>query len=284
MSSASGWQFQMAVHTSPIRWAGSKRLSIPILTKFFPSTIDRYVEPFCGSAALFFHLTPKRAILSDLNAELISFYKLMKREPAQVYKIATSVSRTEKAYYKARDAFNIETDPLRRAGLFYYLNKNCFNGLYRTSQSGNFNVPFSRNRIGRYPSEEEFVEVAKSFKNARFQCGDFEQAIRRDCRENDFVFLDPPYSEAKRYPFREYYPECFKFSDVERLEQLLRFIDDQGAQFVLTFSNSLTIKYRSRNWKKFKVRTRRNISGFADSRKFVDDVILTNVRKAYEVA
>src|ERR1700738_1413710 len=126
----------MTVITSPIRWAGSKRSSIPILSQFFPPDINRYVEPFCGSAALFFHLAPQRAVLSDLNHELISFYKSMKREPATVFKIATAIPRTERAYYKSRDAFNGETNPLRRAGLFYYLNKNCFNGLYRTSKAG----------------------------------------------------------------------------------------------------------------------------------------------------
>jgi DNA adenine methylase len=194
-----------------------------------------------------------------------------------VYRIATKIPRNETTYYRKRDTFNQERDPLKRAALFYYLNKNCFNGLYRTSRSGNFNVPFSPSRTGNYPALLEFENVARLLRHARFECCDFETLVKRHCQPGDFFFLDPPYSDSSRYPFREYFPGCFSFDDVPRLERVLDLIQKRGGLFVLTFSDRLNFKFKAKGWQMHRIRTRRNIGGFASSRKFVEDIVLTNV-------
>ena len=261
-----------------LRWAGSKRSSLAELALNFPPNPGRYLEPFCGSAALFFHLRPHNAILSDINYALISFYKAVKQEPEEVYDLATSFPRTKRAYYQIRDRFKFEEDRIVHAALFYYLNKNCFNGLYRTSKAGEFNVPFSPSRTGQYPPKAQFLNAAASFKHTKFICCDFEETIRSNCQAGDFIFLDPPYSDAKRYPFREYYPGCFSEADIVRLLDVLQFIQRNDAFFVLTFSDRVGVKFSTLDWRQYPIRTRRNISGFASARKYVEDVIVTNVR------
>ena len=261
---------------SIIRWAGSKRASVEVLLKIFGVDYDRYVEPFCGSASLFFNMTDQQALLSDINEELINFYRAAQRDAGSLYDRVIKIPRTKRAYYKARDEFNECDDVFKRAYLFYYLNKNCFNGLFRTAKNGNFNVPFSKARVGRYPDKKEFVVSAQSLKRAKFLCGDFETVLMRHVRRGDLVYLDPPYSAAKRYPFREYFPGCFSFQDIPRLTTTLEKLDNRGIEFVLSFSRQLERSLVRKHWSIVPIRTRRNISGFANARTYVDDIIVTN--------
>ncbi len=260
-----------------LRWAGSKQSSLDALASFFTEG-SRYLEPFCGSAALFFRLNPRQAVLSDLNKDLISFYTIAAEKPEEVYDLAVSFRRTADHYYRLRAEFNTATDTVRKAALFFYLNKNCFNGLFRTSRSGTFNVPFSPSRTGEYVCKTQFVARVEQLRTARLECADFESSITQHCRRHDFVFLDPPYSAASRYPFREYYPGCFSKADTDRLLNVLDLIEARRAQFVLTFSNAIDWDIASRGWHALAIRTRRNIAGFAGARKYVEDVIVTNIR------
>lgn len=264
--------------TAPlIRWAGSKRSSLDVLARF--AKIDartRYIEPFCGSAALYFRFGYRKAILADINHHLINFYQMVQTNPREVYRCATAIPRTKRSYYRARTEFNATEDRLAQASLFYYLNKNCFNGLFRTSRAGDFNVPFSQARVGEYPAIETFLHSAGNLRSAKVVCADFETLLLKNARAGDLVFLDPPYSTAKRYPFREYFPGCFAEHDIERLVNVLNILDDRGVHFVLTFSENLRKAYDFNGWHTLTVRTRRNISGFASHRKYVRDIIVTN--------
>jgi len=226
--------------TKPLlRWAGSKRLSLVSLMPLLPPRFGRYLEPFCGSAALFFRIRPAYSILSDINAQLIEFYHLVTVWAPEIYDLAVSFPRDHSTYYTLRREFNNTTDSVQRAAIFYYLNKNCFNGLFRTSRSGAFNVPFSPHRTGEYIPKVEFLAAANLLRSAQIFCGDFENTITSNCIENDFILLDPPYSEATRYPFREYYPGCFSTNDIHRLMSAIETIENRGAKFLLTFSNCL---------------------------------------------
>jgi DNA adenine methylase len=261
---------------SLLRWAGSKRSSLPILSAYCSTGRNRYVEPFCGSAALFFHLRPERALLSDINDHLINFYSVLKHSAAEVYDYAVSIPRDAQTFYRTRADFNESKDPFIRACLFYYLNKNCFNGLFRTSKLGHFNVPFSPSRTGEYPPKTAFLEAADAIRSATFVCADFETVLFEHCRQGDFVFLDPPYSAATRYPFREYFPGCFMASDIGRLIRVLDILDARGVTFLATFSSSFVDDVAERCWQIDLIRTRRNISGFAGARKYVNDIVVTN--------
>ncbi len=247
-----------------------------MLSVYCDTGCKRYLEPFCGSAALFFHLRPQKAILSDINHHLINFYNVLKDSPGDLYDHAVSIPRNAETFYRTRDSFNKSDDTFVRASLFYYLNKNCFNGLFRTSRAGAFNVPFSPSRTGEYPHKVVFLQAAAAIRSAAFVCADFERVLLEYCREGDFVFLDPPYSATTRYPFREYFPGCFTESDIRRLIRVLDTIDSRGAIFLVSFSASFVDDVAERGWQINSINTRRNISGFAGARKYVRDITVTN--------
>jgi DNA adenine methylase len=261
-----------------LRWAGSKRSAASSLAALWRPHFGSYIEPFCGSAALFFRLRPRSAILSDINKDLISFYETVSRYPVEVYDIFSKIPRERSVYYAKRSQYNQTRDEISKAGLFYYLNKNCFNGLYRTNRDGSFNVPFSDNRVGRYPSKSEFIRSCELISRAHFVCGDFSKVVEAKLQEGDFVYLDPPYASSKRLPFREYYPGSFSMTDIKRLEKLLVLIDSRGARFVLSYANTRAINRIARDWIRTSYRVRRNISGFSASRRMSTEQIITNIQ------
>jgi DNA adenine methylase len=267
------------IAASPLlRWAGSKRNYLHTLKKFTSHSPKRYLEPFCGSASLFFELAPKKSVLADINRPLIAFYRGVQRDAGGVYDAVLRLARDKETYYEVRNSFKTEVDAVTRAAYFYYLNKNCFNGLYRTSKEGTFNVPFSESRTGRYPPKEVFVEMCSRLNGAQLVCADFERVIRDHARSGDLIYLDPPYSSIGRYPFREYFPGCFSVGDVERMSTLLDYIDGMNASFILTYSSGLAIDIKRKGWRRFDFVTRRNIAGNPGTRREVTDILVTNIR------
>jgi len=269
-----------AQRCSPIlRWAGSKRARANYLAEYWQPQFKRYIEPFCGSAALFFEISPAQAVLGDINRELISFYKTVKSHPIDVYRKFSKLPRNPQVYYRLRRQFQEISDKTTRSAIFYYLNKNCFNGLYRTNKHGVFNVPYSDSRVGRYPSEDEFLNSCEKLSQAKFRCGDFADIVESTVAAGDFVYLDPPYASSGRRPFREYHPHSFSIQDIARLEQLLIYIDKCEAKFVLSFGASSAIRAIAERWHRKSYRVRRNISGFSDSRRMATEQIITNLEK-----
>ncbi|WP_461325995.1 DNA adenine methylase [Bradyrhizobium diazoefficiens] len=260
-----------------LRWAGSKRQMLKPLRPVYPLDRRVYIEPFCGSAALFFDQKPRRAVLSDINSDLINFYKCSREQPDLVYTIATGLRRSKATYLRVRREIGDTSDKFRRAAYFYYLNRNCFNGLYRTNKKGQFNVPFSQSRTGRMLSEDEFLDAASTLQSARFRVSDFEATITAHLRSDAFFFLDPPYAIKRRRPFTEYDRSAFSQQDLQRLLGCLEAIDDVGGQFALTYDSALTKKFLLRKrWKQSLITVRRNISGFANARKNAVEVLTTN--------
>jgi DNA adenine methylase len=249
------------------------------LREFFPSSnAYTYVEPFCGSAALFFDRRPPRAILADINADLINFYKSTRRKPADVFEIASKLKRSKTTYLRIRCQISAEKDDLTRAAYFYYLNRNCFNGLYRTNRAGIFNVPFSQSRTGRMLSWEDFSDAATALETATICARDFESLVRDNLQPSSFFFLDPPYAVRGRSPFVDYNGQAFDSSDVTRLLSCLRAIDDSGGRFVLTYDSALAHTFLLRKrWRQHEIVVRRNISGFSSARKNATEVLTTNI-------
>ena len=181
----------------PLRWAGSKRKLLSELARAVPLEFSTYIEPFAGSACLFFHLQPKRAILGDINPELIGFYRATRKHPHEVLRSAIRRRRTA-----ARVRYIAERDATSRASLFLFLKHFCFNGIFRTNSKGNFNVPFGT-RTGAFPSFEEFHNAANLLKRVTLLCSDFEHVLHR-AKEGDFAYLDPPYVYRTRKDRGEY--------------------------------------------------------------------------------
>tara|TARA_B100001250_G_scaffold135842_2_gene116235 strand:+ start:5634 stop:6497 length:864 start_codon:yes stop_codon:yes gene_type:complete len=215
-----------------IKWAGGKKWLFPICgSSVVQGEINNYIEPFFGGGSFFFEIRAKESVqgnlpakvtkghLSDVNPRLIKALKELKKNPSELYKKAKALfdSHTENNYYKIRDEFNKDNEPYK----FFYLNKTCFNGIYRENQKGEFNVPAGKDQKS-FPSEEVFLEHSKYLQNFSLKCCDFEKTLD-NAEKEDFIFLDPPYVDRDDYDsdsyktFRKYNAEEFSDKDLKRM-------------------------------------------------------------------
>lgn len=282
--SASSASSDYIVQTSPqagtakpfLRWAGSKRALLPELQSKLPDAFDRYVEPFAGSACLFFRISPKRAVLADLNEELIRTYETVRDLPDDVGLALAGMPVSRDDYYAIRAQRYATEDRVGCAARFIYLNRFCFNGLFRTNMKGEFNVPFGRPKNGNVPTTEALRACAEQLKKAELRSGDFESVIISDLKVGDLVYLDPPYCQSDTRIFREYHPESFKKHDLRRLQSLLVQIDASGAKFIVSYGSSEDTNALFTKWNSQEVSVQRNISGFAKHRGKASEIIVTN--------
>ena len=213
--------------------------------------------------------------MGDINAELINAYKLLKHAPLQLYQSILRHKPTKKEYYKVRQQVSTEKNSLSRASRFIFLNRNCFNGLYRTNAQGNFNVPFGRD-TGTFPTKSQFQLASVALRNAKIRVCDFEKTLAT-VSAGDFVYLDPPYVYAGRKDRGEYGQNSFCIEDLERLRVSLHKIDKKGACFLLSYVECDELQPFIKKWHSTKIPVRRNISGFAKFRTTVNEVLISNL-------
>jgi DNA adenine methylase len=260
---------------SIVRWAGSKRALLPELRKRVPRDFRTYIEPFVGSACLFFDLQPRGAVLSDLNGELMTAYRSVKRDPTLVIDALRRLTRGKRAYYSIRRICPSSLGDTERAARFLYLNRFCFNGLYRTNRAGVFNVPYGPPTKPLTRFEDDVVAASRILGFADLLSGDFADAVELTER-GDFVYLDPPYVLDERRVFSEYLPGSFTSADLERLASALETIEARGATFLLSYVDSAEARKLVRGWKHTRVWTRRNIAGFAANRRGDSEILASN--------
>src|SRR5258708_4880624 len=220
-----------------LRWAGSKRLLLPRLRQYASNIKGRYVEPFCGSACLFFDLEPQRAILGDVNTDLVQTYKAISLDAALVCECLKRLRTGRRNYYKVRAVDPDDLSNAERAARFLYLNHYCFNGIYRTNLAGHFNVPYGPPKSGRNRDLAEILDAELLLRKAILINGDFEKTLEQVEKE-DFVYLDPPYAVSSRRIFAEYHPNTFALHDLERLGKCLDHLNQMGAKFVISYAAS----------------------------------------------
>jgi DNA adenine methylase len=261
-----------------LRWAGSKRKLLPrLLPLWEQAEHGRYIEPFVGSAAMFFAARPARAVLSDMNSELIRTYRTIRREPANVGATLARLPKDKQIYLRLRAQRPHDLPAVARAARFVYLNRNCFNGLYRTNLNGEFNVPYAAAKTGSAPGTRQLRAIASRLKSATLLSGDFERIVTKVVRAHDFVYLDPPYAVANRRIFRQYSATTFGFADLHRLSALLYSIDAVGAKFVLSYALCPEALAAFQQWPNIRVMTQRNIAGFSAHRRRSSELIVTNI-------
>ena len=258
-----------------LRWAGSKRQIVKRLSEYWPGGNTRYIEPFAGSACLFFELEPHFAFLGDINSELIEMYEVVREHPHDLHESLSCWNNDQTEYYRVRNMKPSTLDSVERAARFIYLNRFCFNGLYRTNGSGHFNVPYGGGRSGSIPSVEVLNEASRILANSRLISGDFEEVLR-EVERTDFVYLDPPFSMIDRRSFTEYAPESFKEKDLIRLRETIYNLDEIGATFLLSYADCDEGKRLAKGFPTYRVETKRNIAGFPSSRKLATELIVTN--------
>ena len=265
--------------TKPLlRWAGSKSKLVPNLSKYWlEKRHSRYVEPFAGSASLFFSVCPEFALLSDINADLIETYIAVRDHPRAVHNRLTRLKKCKQAYYRIRSQDTERMGALDRAARFIYLNRFCFNGIYRTNLAGHFNVPYAPTKTGSIPDWDSFFATAKTLKRAIIVASDFESITRNMIKKHDFVYLDPPYAVANRRIFRQYGPNTFGLDDIDRFKRALHRINDLGASFVASYALSPESRHVFDDWHTQRIATTRNVSGFSKHRRKAIEVIATNI-------
>jgi DNA adenine methylase len=208
--------------------------------------------------------------------DLIRFYRALAQHPLEIYSKFCSLPREPETYYEIRSRWHSGSDEIARAAYFLYLNRNCYNGIFRTNLRGEFNVPFSACRVPPYPSFEEVKTAALELAKVTIRCEDFEEACRAEVRNRDFVYLDPPYYVPSVRIFREYSSKPFNEGDLQRLADLLNEIDRRGARFLLSYPDCRLIRGIARSWRSSRISVRRTISGKLASRGYAPELLIRN--------
>jgi DNA adenine methylase len=234
------------------------------------------VEPFAGSAALFYAINPNEAILSDSNQELVRTFEQVRDNAARVYECLSELPLGRESFYRLRALDPHQLRSAERAARFIFLNRFCFNGLYRTNAKGHFNVPYAATKTGGLPPRSVFLRSAGLLAKANLYCGDFQRVLEVHVRKGDFVYLDPPYAVGNRRIFNQYGPHTFGLHDLERLRLILREIDQRKATFVLTYAWCREATTVFAEWGQRRVYTQRNIAGFAKHRRTAAELIVSN--------
>lgn len=258
-----------------LRWAGSKRKQLDRLAHFWTGTHFRYVEPFAGSACLFFELAPPKAILGDSNESLIEVYRLVRDRPDRLYDRLRRIRRDADTYYRWRKKVPDRLDEETRVVRFLYLNRNCFNGIYRLNEKGAFNVPHGI-KPGAYFSRGDLALCSALLQNTEFVQGDFARTLQR-VRRGDFVYLDPPYAVNSRRVFREYGVGSFSTEDVPRLDAALAGIAAVGADFLVSYADCKEARGLAATWNAVRLPIRRHVAGFTGSRRLAYEWLISNM-------
>lgn len=259
-----------------LRWAGSKRRLVSKLRNFWTKDHTRYIEPFAGSACLFFSIKPPKAILGDLNPELIATYIEVKYRIGEVLQELGKIGSPDKKEYNRLRSIDIGTlSPPARAARFIYLNRFCFNGIYRTNLNGQFNVPYSGKGCGEMPLAEVFRKCSSRLRNTRFMNNDFEKVLQ-EAKKGDFVYMDPPYAVRARRVFCQYDPSTFTHSDITRLRSWMERLNRRHISFVVSYAESEEADVLKNGFSYEIFAVRRNISGFAAHRAWVNELLISN--------
>jgi DNA adenine methylase len=240
-----------------VKWAGGKSSLVQELLHYVPSHFANYYEPFLGGGAFFFAICSRNrsfnAIMSDVNAELISAYEMIRDRPDELIQLLTNFreeyfrSGSRSSYYyqkRKRQA----TDPIESAARLIFLNKTCYNGLYRVNSRGEFNVPFGSYKNPKIVDPENIHAVSRALRdtNAQLHCSNYKTIIS-NCGKGDFVYLDPPYHpKSKTSSFTDYTPGGFSEKDQEELAEEFKKLADHGCTVLLSNSEtSLTSRLYS---------------------------------------
>jgi DNA adenine methylase len=224
---------------------------------------------------LFFELAPKVAVLGDSNEELMQVYEVVRDEPERLYRRLRRIRRDPETYDRWRrlrpHVLNRETRALR----FLYLNRNCFNGIYRTNLDGEFNVPMGT-RVGEYPTRHDLLNCSNLLRTATLVVGDFAQTLE-GVRAGDFVYLDPPYALKARRVFREYGRKTFDTGDIPRLRESLTAIVKKGADFLVSYADCAEARGLACGWHSVRLPVKRHVAGFAGDRRRAYEWLISNL-------
>jgi DNA adenine methylase len=268
-----------------VKWAGGKQQLIEQLKPLFPKKFNNYFEPFVGSGAVAFYILqkykPKKILLSDTNTELINAYNIIKTDVKRLvielkqhkeYHLADK----PKYYYEIRGVNPNDLPELEKAARFIYLNKTCFNGLYRVNSKGGFNVPIGSYKNPDIIQEDKLMVISKLLKKAEAKVMDFEKVISL-AKKGDFIYFDPPYYPLKKgKSFTSYQKGAFLEKEQERLAEVFKKLDKKGCLCMGSNSDTKFIKELYSDFNINIVKAKRLINSKAEGRGEINEVVITN--------
>ncbi len=263
-----------------VKWVGGKRQLMFELLKNMPKTYNRYFEPFIGGGALFFELQPQNGYISDMNEELINLYSVVRDD---VYNLIDDLNKHEisKDYFlKIRnidrsEKYNKLSD-IQKASRFIYLNRTCFNGMYRVNSQGQFNVPFGNYKNPRIVDAENLINCSKLLKNTEICCADFSEILNK-VQKGDFVYFDPPYVPLNETSsFTSYTKDGFDLDMQFKLRDVCDELDSMGVMFMLSNSDTKLVNELYSNYEIKKVFASRAINANGNGRGKITEVLVRN--------
>ncbi len=263
-----------------LKWAGGKSQLLSTFDAYLPATFNSYIEPFVGGGAMFFHLSGKglieKAQLSDLNAELVNAYTMVRDCPDRLIRELSKHLNDPDYFYKLRALDPKTLNALDRASRLIYLNKTCFNGLYRVNRSGQFNVPFGYYKKPNTCDRDNLHATSSALVSTKITCSPFEEVLAT-AKRGDFVYLDPPYQPiSSTANFTSYTASCFGASDQERLATMVKKLDRKGCQFMLSNSDNDFIRSLYSDFRIETVYATRAINCRGDKRGKITEVLVLN--------
>ncbi|MFW6017170.1 MAG: DNA adenine methylase [bacterium] len=265
-----------------VKWAGGKRQIINDIKKYVPKKFSTYYEPFVGGGAVLFHLQPRKAVINDVNVHLYNVYNVIKNNVDELIEDLKKHINEEDYYYEMREKDRTEEfdrmSNVEKASRIIYLNKTCYNGLFRVNSSGEFNVPFGRYKKPTIINEPVLRAVSYYLNNndIRILNVDFEESVR-GMRRQGFVYFDPPYHPlSDTSSFTGYTLDGFDKDDQIRLKELCDALDDRGCRFLLSNSGASFITDLYSDYKIEFVGANRSINSDASSRGEVKEVLVRN--------
>ncbi len=268
-----------------VKWAGGKRQIIDKLLQYAPNDFNTYFEPFVGGGALLFELSPKNAVINDFNKELINVYECIKDEN-KFKKMCSELnhyeaSHSEEFYFEIRNKdrdktkFNKIVD-YKRAARTIYLNKSCFNGLYRVNSKNEFNVPFNKkSKVNTYDAQNlGIIHSYLNFNNVKILNVDFEESIKT-AKKGDFIYFDPPY-DSDTSTFNSYTEDGFGKEEQVRLAKVFKELADRGCYVMLSNHNTKLVNELYKDFNIYIIEAKRNINSNGKKRGKVEEVIITN--------
>lgn len=257
----------------PLKWAGGKRWFAIKHRHLLPETYNKYIEPFVGSAALFFTLRPENSVLADVNPELINLYSVIRSNPKAIKAKLTQHQRLHcrEHFYKMRES--MPRSDIGKAARFLYLNRTCWNGLYRVNMQGKFNVPIGT-KTAVILDTDDFEGVAEALNKATLLCSDFEKVIDM-AGTDDFVFVDPPYTVAHNLNgFVKYNEVLFSWADQERLREAVTRAKNRGAKILVTNAAHASVKELYAGFEQIPVSRAGVIAGKSTARGKFDELVI----------
>ena len=263
-----------------VKWVGGKRQLMFELLKNMPKNYNRYFEPFIGGGALFFELQPENAYVSDMNEELINLYLVVRDNVEELITDLKTHEITKEYFLQIRNVDRTEGyknwSKIKKASRFIYLNRTCFNGMYRVNSRGEFNVPFGHYKNPRIVDENNLYNCSKLLQDTEIRHADF-SAILEKVKKGDFVYFDPPYVPlSETSSFTSYTKDGFDIDMQFKLRDVCDELDSMGVKFMLSNSDTKLVNELYENYNIKKVFASRQINANANGRGKITEVLVRN--------